>query len=59
MTSLPEDVGQVAAPEGEGALAGHGPAGAVQHAVVGLVQGALLQHLALVEKGHLNMLESA
>ena len=54
---LPENVGQVAAPEGEESLAGHGPPGAVEDAAVRLVQHALLQHLALVLHQQLHPLD--
>lgn len=45
---ISEHVGQVASPEGVQTLIGQGTPGAVHDTVVGLVQNALLQHLALV-----------
>jgi len=54
---VPQDVGQVAPPEGSDAFRGQDALGAVDHAGVGLVEAALLDHLVLVLDQELDSLD--
>merc|ERR1719187_663966 len=56
---VPQDVGEVPSPEGEEALSLEDPGGAVDDALVGLVEAALLDHLILVLHQQLHTLDGS
>merc|ERR1711890_134314 len=56
---VPQDVGEVTSPEGKDTLGLEDPGGAVDDALVGLVEAALLDHLILVLHQQLHTLDGS
>jgi len=56
---VPEDVGEITAPEGNETFVGHGALGAVDDAGVGAVKDALLEHLTLILDEELDTLDGS